>query len=121
MLTTIDRIIKGDGKILEYYQRALAIWEEIMSKPEAKNEDTLAEVLCRYQITFEVDCGGGDRVLGQEIMAVSGIARYSNDTAFDADSLAKAQLVYNAFIKSRCSSEVIGFAERVAKAYNLND
>ncbi len=68
---------------------------------------------------FETNCGG--RYVGQEIMVISGIARfYSTMLGFEAnDDLDTARKIYRAIQKSYCSMEVKGHADTVAKSYGL--
>jgi len=123
---TIQKLIEGDDKIINYYQEAKKIWEEISAKIKIQdkfNIKILAQELTSRQISdFEHLCGG--RSIGQEIMAWYGIAQYySVEDGFgsEPDRLQNAKNVYEAFQRSGCSLEVKSAANDVAKFYDLEE
>lgn len=114
---TIEHLIDGDQEVITYFKNAKDHWLKILSENSGSNSDELAKVLSSEQFWFEENCGS--RWVGQEIMVVTGISQfYSTARGFD-DNREKAQLVYEAFMKSYCSIEVKGAAEDVAKSYYL--
>jgi hypothetical protein len=114
---TIDMLIQGDGAVVAHYKRALEIWEEIIRLNEFAKVETLAKVLTSRQMQFEHECGG--RWVGQEVMVVSGIARfYTTQIGFESNE-AEVLRVYDAFMASFCSIEVKGHARDVAESYDL--
>ena len=117
MHNTIELLLSGDSDVLEYYTNAKERWKKILSENEGSTSDELAKVLTREQIWFEHNCG--TRWVGQEIMAVTGIAQfYSTQRGFD-DKRELALHIYESFMKSYCSLEVKGLASDVAKDYYL--
>lgn len=123
---TLQKLIKGDEEIVNYYQQAKSIWNEIKEKIDcSKNENVLRlanELSNRQIIDFEHKCGGRD--VGQEIMAWYGIAQfYTVEDGFgnDYERLQSAKNVYEAFQKSYCSLEVKGYARDVANSYSLEE
>jgi len=126
MQYTIQKLIEGDRKVVDYYQHAKAIWEEISKTIDIKDESNikaLAQELTSRQISnFEHKCGG--RHIGQEIMAWYGIAQYyrvEDGFGSEEDRLQSAKNVYEAFQRSSCSIEVKGAARNAAKFYYLDE
>src|SRR5947209_8708352 len=79
MILTIDELIQGNPKIVEFYQKALRLWEKLLSKQGelgGRDPDVLAKMLTDEQFEFEMELGLNRR-LAQEILAVAGIARLS--------------------------------------------
>lgn len=114
---TIEALCRSNADILEWYDRARGRWDEIFQEVDPLDVKTLAERLTHEQRWFETHCGG--RRVGQEIMVVTGIARfYSTLSGFD-DSGAKAKSVADAFAGSYCSMEVKSHARAVARSYDL--
>ncbi len=110
---TIEALVKGDPEIAHHYARGAKRWVVILrTNPSGL---PLAERLPIEQAWFEINCGG--RRLGQEVMAVTGIARlYSTADGF-GDNQETARRVSDAIQASTCSAEVKGVADRMAKLY----
>ena len=126
MKYTIQKLIEGDREIVDYYQQAKVIWDEIseiIDMSDESNIRALAHELTSRQISnFEHKCGG--RYIGQEIMAWYGIAQYYRvEDGFgpEQDRLLSAKNVYEAFQNSSCSIEVKSAARNAAKFYNLEE
>lgn len=121
MQQTIEKLINGDQDIVGYYTKAKAYWDEILVKHPPEDTAGLAKEITAAQISrFEHDCGG--RWLGQEIMAVVGIAQFYAEEGGDyGEKHRKAKLVFEAIMKSTCSIEVFGHAKAVAKEYSLTE
>jgi hypothetical protein len=116
---SLELLVQGNDKVLDYYQLAQDRWREIWSRPESRELASFAKLLQSQQSWFENNCGG--RWVGQEVMVVSGLAGlYTTDSGFD-DNLPKARLLYDAFLSSYCSIEVKSMAEEVARSYDLLD
>jgi hypothetical protein len=114
---TIELLVNGDARVVEYYRAAVQHWREIWARPEAKDLTKLATLLSDEQLWFEQNCG--TRWVGQEIMVVSGFGMlYSTRSGFE-DNAGRARLLYSAFQRSVCSIEVTGMARDVAAAYDL--
>ena len=110
---TIEALIKGDPEVANNYARGAKRWVVILRiNPSGLS---LAERLPIEQAWFEVNCGG--RHLGQEVMAVTGIAHLNNTADGFGDNQEKAQGVSDAIQASTCSAEVKGVAERMAQLY----
>lgn len=116
---TIERLLEGDTNITQYYQRAKQIWNKILESKDSEDVNKLAELLFEKQLQFESECGG--RWMGQEIMAVVGIAQFYSTAVGFEDNLKKAKLVSNAFSRSFCSLEVKYYAKDISKYYNLEE
>lgn len=117
---TFKELITGDTNILDYYQRAQQLWEEIKQSDKFTNVDTLAKELSFVQTQFELECGG--RMLGQEIMTFVGIGQfYSIASGFEDRDFEDAIKVKNAFARSNCSLEVKWHAEEAAKIFGLSE
>ena len=122
MHQTIEALLKGDEEILHFYKVATERWTQVLMSLEGKPE-MLKEIIRVEQFWFERNCGG--RELGQEIMVLSGIARYYDthsgftDQAIGQSSRAEALNVYRAFVGGNCSIEVKFCAEMVGRFYDL--
>ncbi|MDD5432975.1 MAG: hypothetical protein PHO70_08370 [Candidatus Omnitrophica bacterium] len=116
---TLEMVMKGDAKILKYYENAEKLWQEIMSSPKANDLTSLAKLISNQQFCFEGQCGGKD--IGQEVMAVSGILRYYSTASGWEDNFPKAKLVYEAIKKSNCSLEIKSDADSVAEHHHFNE
>lgn len=116
---TLEKLINGHADIVEHYNNARQLWNEISQSDSFNNADTLAEELTMRQLEFEHRCGG--RWIGQEIMALTGIGQfYSSEIGFDATH-ADAIKVKDAFARSYCSLEVKWHAEKAVKIFGLNE
>jgi hypothetical protein len=116
---SLELLVRGEGEVLGYYRAAADRWREIWSRPESRDLASFARLLTSEQSWFEHNCGG--RWVGQEVMVVSGLAGlYTTAAGFD-DNLARARLLYDAFLSSYCSVEVKSIAEEVARSYDLLD
>ena len=111
----IDMLMSGNKNIVTYFGVAKQRWEGLI-QAHSSVED-LARRLSSEQMWFETNCGG--RWEGQEVMVISGITQfYSLEEGF-GDRRNKALDIYNAFMKSQCSLEVKGEADKIAKSYFL--
>ena len=107
--------MSGDRNVATYFESAKHRWIELIQSNSLVED--LARTLSSEQFWFETNCGG--RWAGQEIMVISGIAQfYSLDEGFGGRRH-KALDIYNAFMRSQCSLEVKGEADRIAKSYFL--
>jgi hypothetical protein len=128
MFFTLDEILKGNAKLLNWYNEALNLWKDIL-KPydltDSSQFGKLSKVLFENQFKFESICGS--RSIGKEIMAVSAIVQFYNiNTGFDDEwdkpsehRKKKAKNLFNAIQFSGCSLEVKSNAKRIAKIYGL--
>jgi len=117
MKFTINHLLNKNQKIFEYYQTAKTHWKEILDDIGFDNVDELAKRLFTDQLWFEHNCGG--RTLGQEVMAISGIAQFYDIYVGFEDTFKKAQYVYEAFASSFCSLEVKYYARETAVEYDI--
>jgi hypothetical protein len=110
-------LIQADHAVMANYKRAIELWDEITQLKEFEKVETLAKVLTSRQMQFERECGG--RWVGQEVMVVSGIARfYTTSIGFESNE-AEVLRIYDAFMASFCSIEVKAHAQDIAKSYDL--
>ncbi len=110
---TIEALVKSDPEIALHYARGAKRWVVILRGDPY--EVSLAMRIPIEQLWFEKHCGG--RYLGQEVMAVTGIAHlYTTADAF-GDNRETARRVSDAIQASTCSAEVKGVAERMAHLY----
>lgn len=116
-LDIFQALVKNDGKILDYFQNAKNIWEEIFSGLDWENIEVFAQTLTDMQLKFEYQCGF--RTPGQEVMVVSGFAILYDIHAGFGDNEYKAQAMYQAYQRSMCSMEIKFEAEKIARLYNL--
>ncbi|MEW6195674.1 MAG: hypothetical protein AB1521_11020 [Bacteroidota bacterium] len=117
MIFTIAQLLAGNDQVFTYYQLAKKRWEAILNQEGYRDIASLSKKLSDEQIWFEHNCGG--RTLGQEIMAITGIAQfYDIHIGFDKTN-DKAMFVYEAFARSYCSLEVKYYASDTAKEYGL--
>lgn len=113
---TLENILRNNKGIVDNYQEAVKLWNEIWKDPKSETVEGLADLLSSKQLTFEANCGG--RYLGQEVMAWSGFAQlYDTISGFTAENKEKAIRLKEAFQASHCSLEVISIAEEAAKSY----
>ena len=111
----INLLMSGDRNVATYFESAKNKWIELIQSNSSVED--LARTLSSAQFWFETNCGG--RWEGQEIMVISGITQfYSIEDGF-GDRKHKALEVYNALMRSQCSLEVKGEADRIAKIYYL--
>ena len=83
---TLEKLINGEADIVENYNNARQLWEDIRESNAYISIDTLAQELTNRQLQFEHRCGG--RWIGQEIMALVGIGQfYSSEIGFNATSI----------------------------------
>ena len=116
---TIEKIIKGDGRVIAWYEAALKMWKTILSETGTCDVRKLAARVTIEQPTFERACGG--RWCGQEIMVVAGICQfYSTEIGFQ-DHEAEVLAIYDAFQASYCSLVVKSIADDVANAYSIKE
>jgi hypothetical protein len=116
---TLEKLINGEADIVENYNNARQLWEDIRESDSYISVDTLAQELTNRQLQFEHRCGG--RWIGQEIMALVGIGQfYSSEIGFDATQ-DEAIKVKNAFARSYCSLEVKWHAEKAVKIFGLTE
>lgn len=116
---TLEKLINGEADIVENYNNARQLWDEIKESNAYNSVDNLAQELTNRQLQFEHRCGG--RWIGQEIMALVGIGQfYSSEIGFDA-ALDDAIKVKNAFARSYCSLEVKWHAEKAVKIFGLTE
>ena len=113
---TVELLIGGDKHVLAYYKNALQRWNEILKLELSLQIDSLAKHLTKEQSWFEEHCGGSG--IGQEIMAIVGIAQfYSTGKGFSDRN--RARTIYKALRRSYCSLDVKTHARRVAQDYRL--
>ena len=110
---TIEALIKGDPDVAQNYARGAKRWAVILRTDPSGFP--LAERLSIEQAWFEINCGG--RCLGQEVMAVTGIARLYGTADGFGDNQETAQRVSAAIQASTCSVEVKELARRTAQIY----
>jgi hypothetical protein len=116
-INTLNLLLSGDQEIIGYYEKAKQLWIKIRESYIFNSEDTLANELTNSQLSFEINCGG--RFLGQEIMAIVGIAQfYTQEDGFDKN-INDVMKVKNAFELSHCSIEVKYYAVRASILYGL--
>ncbi len=118
-LNTLEELLNNNSDILNYYQNAKLLWDEILNNTnDINNTNEIAQELNKNQLTFESRCGG--RSIGQEIMVYSGFARlYDTASGFSKENKALAKRIINAFEKSTCSVEVKYTAKKAAEVYGL--
>lgn len=117
MIYTYSRLIKGDAEIVKYYQVALEHWKEILENPKNEDVESLAKSLSSEQFWFERNCGG--RFLGQEIMAVTGLAQFYDEQIGFEGNEQNALNIYEAFQRSYCSMEVKFHSREAAEIFYL--
>lgn len=114
---TIDSLMNNNLEIVNYYQIAKALWQQLYSKTGFAPAELIAEELRPLQMKFEQQCGGQHR--GQEIMVVSGIARFYALSDGFGDDREHAECLLEAFELSMCSLEVKFAAKKIGKLYRL--
>lgn len=114
MQYTIEKILNGET-VVDYYQKALKKWHEILSSINPTDSSAIADKSHSNQLWFEHNCGG--RWIGQEVMVWSGICQYYSTSEGFGNNFEKAKAMYNGLINSMCSIEIHGHAREVAKLY----
>ena len=119
MIHTLNLLFEGDENILNYYESAKDIWNDILQEFQPLDIETLSKELQTKQLgEFEPQCGG--RGLGKEIMAVVSLLRfYDLSIGFD-NTRNEALIVYKAIQKSSCSVELKNEAKNVADLLYLD-
>lgn len=115
MHSVINLLMSGNHNVVDYFELAKERWNEL-NQSNYSVED-LAKKLSSEQFWFETNCGG--RWEGQEVMVISGITQFYSLGEGFGDRKHKALDIYNAFMRSQCSLEVKGEADRIAKSYFL--
>lgn len=116
---TIEMLLNGRTEVFQYYARATEIWNDLLARPDCQTPEGLGAALTAEQTHFESGCGG--RIIGQEIMAVAGIAmHYATADGFDGREQ-NVQRVREGIRASFCSIEVKGHADRAATSYRLGE
>ena len=115
MHSVIQLLMTGDQRVITYFDLAKSKWSELL-QPNSSAED-LAKKLSSEQFWFETNCGGIWE--GQEIMVISGITQFYSLAEGFGDKRLEALKIYNAFMRSQCSLEVKGEADRIAQIYYL--
>ena len=119
MSFTFKMLRQKDPRILDYYEKANAIWNDILATFDG-NSTELSKRLSSAQFEFERISGSSgryDRWDMQEIMVFSGLTYYLNDGS--EDEMRRAYGVAEAFEMSYCSVEVKGLAKRFSKLFYL--
>lgn len=117
---TLEALISGDIKIVEYYNNAKKIWQEIRESDSFKSLDILSKELKDKQFLFEEQCGG--RHIGQEIMVNVGVGQfYSSEIGFENDIINDVVKIKTAFAQSNCSEEVKSHVKKAAFLFGLNE
>ncbi|MDD1513818.1 hypothetical protein [Priestia megaterium] len=115
---TVDALLENNSQVLQYYQTASRLWEDICNDPQSETSEGLSRILSNRQLTFEERCGG--RPLGQEVMVWVGFGQlYSPYNGYTDDSRAKAHLLKEAFRLSYCSFEVKSLADDASSSYDV--
>ena len=119
MQNTVEKLLAGDLSVVDEISEAKRRWTKILATHGLTSVGNLAVCLTSEQIGFEQDCS--DRWLGQEIMALVGIAQFYSTTHGFGKHIGDAKLVLEAFRESDCSVELKGVVETVARSYGLLD
>jgi hypothetical protein len=118
MTETIEALIKGNARVVGYYERAAERWRKLLLGLSPSDVDEIADRATYAQDGFEMDCDH-DRGLGKEIMAVVAIAHLYDTRPGFGDNLDMAEAVHQALQRSSCSVEVKATAREIAKVYDL--
>jgi hypothetical protein len=121
MLALVERMLKGDTKVVDDFQKAVGFWREFFAKNRDLNDKDLATEIGHAQTGFEILLGW-DRYFAKSIMPTAMMAAlYDTDSGFeDNEKLARRAL--RATEQSKVSLEVKGTALKVAAlAYHLSD
>jgi hypothetical protein len=118
MIETVDRLVRGDAKLLPYYQKVASKWQEMLAREGGRDPNKLAEMLTQAQGQLELECDM-DRRLVREIIAVVGIGRLYELGAGFRGHEGDLHLVRLAIQRSGCSLDVKYAAKRVAEFYGL--
>lgn len=120
------QMIKEDIPITEYINKAKELWKDIISSPDFKDKDKLAEILHTKQHLFELNCGGN--TLGKLIFPLVGIGLYydyniAHDSINDGGFTDKeiALKIVSAFKNSAVSQEVKFTVDQLEVIYRLTD
>jgi ABC-type molybdenum transport system ATPase subunit/photorepair protein PhrA len=120
MHSNIEKLMKNQEPVGEYFAQAAARWKDILSDISTISVQDLARKLTTEQMWFEHHCGG--RWDGQEVMVWTGFASiYNTQTGYDDESKAAAAKLLEAFGASMCSVEVKGGAKEAAKSYYVGE
>lgn len=107
---TFYDLVNGKQEVLEDYEKAKTLWENIWNDHDNMDTDSFSKLLSLKQGEFEKACGGIQR--GKEIMPWSGFAFLLEDE----DNFDKTEKLAEAFKNSTCAVEVKVHAK---KAYKL--
>ena len=114
----LQRLGRGDARILEMCARAHVAWADLLEELETADVGTLSARLGFFQPTIEkiFDSKG----LGQTMMAWTGFAAlYDTETGWGGNERRAMELVV-AFANSNCSEEVKAEARSAVISYGLD-
>jgi hypothetical protein len=114
MKMTIQYLLKGKSDIVEHYNKAVRLWQDILGEIDSSDSKAIANLPFSKQIKFESEFG---KELGQEIMAVTAIAQYYDERKGFENNEAKAKAIYEGIMNSGFSSELKGVMQDVGKLY----
>ena len=117
MQYTLEALLKGQEKILEYYEHAKTHWDELFA--DAQAADSWAAWIAREEKAyFEPECGG--MFVGREVMAWSAFASlYSIQFGWQDDKLVLARKLIDGFAESTCSEETKAAAVEAERLYDV--
>ncbi len=119
MRYTIERLIQGDTRILQFWKAAVDLWGDLVTRNAGAPLADFARDVGSAQRWFEQHCGG--RSLGQQIMAWVAVAQfYQTSVGFEGEQ-DNVLRVIRAVRASHCSSEVQEALTEAVTSYGLSE
>ena len=115
---TLIKLLNGESDIVEHYENAKLVWEDIWNDAKSMNVEDLSKLLSVKQSTFEHRCGG--ELSGKEIMPWSGFA-YLLESNGDLEDIERSRRLKEAFAKSYCSLEIKSGARKAVNHFDLEE
>jgi hypothetical protein len=113
----LERLGRGDVRLIEMCQRANAAWRDLLSELNGADTGTLAARLGFFQPTIERIFES--QTLGQTMMPWSGFAVLYDTQNGWGPNLQRARQLAEAFAASNCSKEVKDEARSCVISYEL--
>lgn len=119
MQYTIEAILKGNDKVLEYFQKANEKWQELLASKKDAGVEDWAEWMGKQRAYFDKECGG--HLLAPEVMPWSALgALYSTQFGWQPAEKALAEKFVKAVAASDVGEDAKAAAKEAARSYKLD-
>lgn len=114
----LERLGRGDTRIMEMFSRANGAWRDFLTELDGADTGTIGARLGFFQPTFERLFDS--KTLGQSMMPWTAFAALYDTQSGWGPNQARALQLIQAFARSNCSAEVKEEARSAAISYSLD-